>query len=73
MTREEAIRIAAAAIKTQIMLDYNEPMNEETSRRIDHELEKIYAVAQIHAMIVEREEAAKLRMESLSNMLKGEQ
>jgi hypothetical protein len=53
MTREESIKTAAGNIERQIVLDYGEPLNEETSRRILHELEKIYAIGQIHAIVSE--------------------
>lgn len=62
MTREEAIKAAAGAIENQIVLDYLEPINEETSRRIVHELEKIYAIGQIHTLTadgVDREQIMK--------------
>lgn len=50
MTREEAISAAAGSIKIQILLD-DVFISDETSRRIYHELEKIYAIGQIHALL----------------------
>lgn len=50
MTRQEAIMAAAGAIEKQIVLDIGQALSEETSLRVLHELEKIYAVGQIHTL-----------------------
>jgi len=50
MTREEAISAATGSIKIQIVLD-GLFVSDETARRISHELEKIYAIGQIHALL----------------------
>ena len=68
MTREESIKTAAGNIERQIVLDYGEPLSEETSRRILHELEKIYAIGQIHTNLLSDEQ----RREIMKDLLKGD-